>query len=407
MPPSELAAQRRESWARRITPCILAVYAGWEFRAFLADGLPLLFDAHSHLTRTWAVSRSFEAGQYPVWSNLWYGGYRLLGFYSPGFYALTAGAGLAIGDVVAATKLVLWVGQIVAVLGLYAFVRRLSGQSLLAVLAALLLVWSPERRMVLGVIGNHPSVFLYAALPFLLGRIAMCSAASWSPLRLFAAQSLLLAFMALGHVANTLILLPAVLAFEALWLWQERPIPGAWRPALLAVAGSGVALLALTLFVTLPLWTHLDRVSLSLTAAASATGTPSLEPLLMVIGLAPQTLEVPFARDHGTFWFVLGFAGGLLSLRRAGRRWRPLFAGLCANLASVALLGERAAIGTAFFLYPLCAGAVDIVSREASARGFGWPRRLAPVLAIACAVLWPTDDATPPPRYHANASMDA
>ena len=37
MPPSELAAQRRESWARRITPWILAVYAGWEFRAFLWD----------------------------------------------------------------------------------------------------------------------------------------------------------------------------------------------------------------------------------------------------------------------------------------------------------------------------------------------------------------------------------
>ena len=73
MRPSELAAQRRTVWTRRITPLILAVYAGWEFRAFLADGLPLLFDAHSHLTRTWAVARSFEAGQYPVWSNWWYG----------------------------------------------------------------------------------------------------------------------------------------------------------------------------------------------------------------------------------------------------------------------------------------------------------------------------------------------
>jgi len=400
-----VAEPERRRAAARVAAFGLALYAGWEFRAFLADGFPLLFDAHSHLTRSWAVALALASGAYPTWSMLWYGGHALLSFYSPGFYALTGGIGFGIGDVAAATKAVLWTGQLAAVLGLYGFVFRLCGRPLLAVFAGVLMVGSSERAMVLGVIGNHPSVLIYAVLPFLLKEIVRCSSASWSPLRLLATQALLLAVMVIGHLANALILLPALLAFEAAWLWQERPYPAAWKPALAAIAGSLVALVGLTAFVTVPLISGLDRVSLSLTRTAPLHGAVNLESLWTVLGLAEQRLAIPFARDHGLIWCALGLVGGISSLRRSGRHWRPVFVGLCVNLGSIALLGERAAIGTAFFLFPLCAAGVDALAREVAARGVLRARFLMPAVGIACATLWPSSAGTPAPRYAPMAAM--
>jgi hypothetical protein len=383
----------------------LALYAAWELRGQLGPGLPLLFDAHSHLSRSVAVAEALEAGQYPGWSNAWYGGFRLLEFYSPGYYLVSGGLGLLCGDATAATKGLLWAGQIASTIGLYAWVRRLSGKALPALLAGVLLVVSPERTRVLGVIGNFPSLFLYALLPFLLLRISRCARDSWSPLRLFAAQSLLLGAMALGHLTNALILLPAVLAFEVLWLWQERPSRAAVAPAALAVAGSLVAVVGLTLFVTAPLLSHWDRASLSLAPHAGRLPGADPESLRILLGLAPGGLERPFVLDQGRLWLALGLAGGLLALRGEGRRHRPVLAGLCASLASVALLGERAALGTGFFLFALCAAAAHAAGRAASARGLPGARSLAPLLAIATAVLGAEHPTPRPPRYQAEDSM--
>ena len=89
-------ARPRIDWSRAAWLGV-ALYASWALRDFLQDGLPLDFDAHSHLARAGFVERALAAGQYPSWANDWYGGYRLLEFYSPIWYWISAGVGLALG----------------------------------------------------------------------------------------------------------------------------------------------------------------------------------------------------------------------------------------------------------------------------------------------------------------------
>ncbi|MGB5702718.1 MAG: hypothetical protein WBM48_07870, partial [Polyangiales bacterium] len=114
--------------------------------------------------------------------------------------------------------------------------------------------------------------------------------------------------------------------------------------------------------------------------------------------------EHPFLRDHGAFWMVLGFVAGLASLFPAHRRWLPLFAGLCTNLAVVTLVDERAAIGLAFFLYPLCAVAFDEVSRRAETLGLRASRIAIFATGVAGAVAFAVN--IPPPRYMPVSSLD-
>ena len=105
------ASPSRIDWSRAAWLGV-ALYASWALRDFLQDGLPLEWDAHSHLARAGFVERAFAAGQYPAWANDWYGGYRLLEFYSPLWYWLSAAVGLALRDLVLAVKLVVWAAAV-------------------------------------------------------------------------------------------------------------------------------------------------------------------------------------------------------------------------------------------------------------------------------------------------------
>ena len=112
------------------------------------------------------------------------------------------------------------------------------------------------------------------------------------------------------------------------------------------------------------------------------------------------------SRRPGSFWCALAFGAGLLSLHPRHARWRPCFAGLCASLLSLALLGERAAISLIFFVSPLCVAALEIASRAAQDRiGRGAALALQ-LLAVAAVPLWQlTRDLTPlryvDPQAHA------
>ena len=390
------AAGTSRSWSG-LAWLAVALYASWAFRDFLGDGLPIVFDAHSHLARAWFVERAFQAGQYPAWANDWYGGYRLLEFYSPGWYWVTAGAGLLLGDLVRAAKLVVWAAQVLSVLLLFGLVRRMTDRTLPAVLAAVLLIHSAERGMVIGILGNYPSVFLYLAIPALLSHIWSSSAGGIARSRLFAGQALLVGVMLVGHFANAILVLPAILVFEVTRLAQAASGPRDRVNALTAVAGSLAAGFALAAFSLVPAFLNLDRASLSLDRAWLDVGQASLERLLIAAGMVPVALEHPFLRNHGTAWVALGVAAGLASLIRAQRSWLPLFAGLCANLATVAFVDERAAIGLAFFLYPLCAVAIDRVSRWGEALRLPASRIVVPAAGIAAAVVFPVR--SPPLRY--------
>jgi len=128
--------------AARVAWLGVAVYAGWCLRDFLQDGLPVGFDAHSHLARVSFAARAFAAGHYPGWVNDWYGGFRPLEFYGPAWYWLAAAVGLALRDVVLAVKLVVWAAQVASAVLLFAFTKRVTGRTLPAVLAAVLFIYS-------------------------------------------------------------------------------------------------------------------------------------------------------------------------------------------------------------------------------------------------------------------------
>lgn len=390
-------------WSRAVWVGV-AVYAAWALGPFLEDGLPLDFDAHSHLARAAFVERAFAAGQYPGWANDWYGGYRLLEFYSPVWYWISAAVGLALRDIVLAVKVVVWAAQVASAVFFFEFVRRLTGRIFPAVLAAVLLVHCAERAMVFGVVGNYPSTLLYLGIPALLSLVWRCSEGQVAPRRLFAGQALLVGGMLGAHFANALLVLPAILAFEVTRLAQVTSDRRRMAAAFGAVAGSLVAGAALVAFATVPALLHLDRGSLAGESGFVALGRPSLEPILMAAGIVPAGFEHLFLRDHGTFWMVLGTMAGLASLFRRHRKWLPLFVGLCTNLAVVVFVNERAAIGLAFFLYPLCAVAIDGVSRWVERFEVRVSRFAIPAAALMGAITFAVD--IPPPRYFPASGFD-
>ena len=379
----------------RLAGLALLVYSVWNLRPFLEGGLPVFFDAHSHLTRSWLAARALEAGVYPTWSFAWYGGYRLFEFYSPGYYLLTAGLGILGGDVVVATKLFLYAGQILSVLAFFGFLIRLGAAPLSALFGALLILHDAERWMLLSVIGNYPTLLLYVAAPLLLLAVQRADGTPRASLRLFCSGSFLVSAMALGHLTNSVQILPGLLAFATLWIWQGLGRPSAVR-ALAALAAALLASGALTAFLTIPLLEDLHLVSLSLDTGGIAW---DLEPVAIALGLSPGSMRRIFVATPGLFWCVLALAAGCLSLHPRHARWRACFAGLCASLLSLALLGERAAIALIFFVSPLCVAALEIASRLLRDRRGRAAAAALQILAVAAVPAWHLMRDRTPLRY--------
>ena len=391
-------------WATGLVPLALTLYTGYRLRDFLREGLPIFFDAHSHLTQSWLAARSLAAGFYPSWSFEWYEGFRLLEFYSPAYQLLVGSLGLVLPDVVVATKLVLWTGQVLSVLALYAFLRRFIGDVLLAAFGALLLTESAQRAWVLGVVGNHPSVMLYVMIPLVLWLVAGASTDPCSLRRLWPRQALCLGAMAAAHLTNTLAVLPGLVAFELAWLWQVRRSNQEWCRGLRALGGSLVAVAGLTAFIVIPVLVDLHLVSLSLDVEAPPRRTLDAEPLLILAGRAPFTWDHVFLSGEDGFLLIVALAMGLLSLRRGEERFRPLLAGMCASLASVVLIGDRAVLALPFFVFALCSGALGTLTRTAEAVGLPRARPLVPILAIGAVLLAPRS--FQPARYEPSDALD-
>ena len=372
---TERAASGR---ARRVgTGLLLLAYTSFALRAFLADGLPLFFDAHSHLSRAWLAARALGEGSFPSWTFSWYGGYRLFEFYAPGYHLLAGALGLVTGNLAAATKLVLFAGQLGSVAAFYVLLLRLGAAPLAALFGALLYVHDAERWRLLAVIGNHPSLLVYAAAPLFLLGVLRADGTRRSNRRLFAASSLLMAAMAAGHLTTSAHVLPALLAFACAALVQRLPRAAAVR-ALVALAASGLAFVALTAWLTVPMLRGLPLVSLGLESAGPGF---DLEPVAIALGLEePDSFRWIFVATPGLVWCALALGAGALSLRAPRARWRACGAGLVASLLSIAVLGERAALGLIFFVAPLCAAALQFVSHAVG-------RRAGPRLALGLQAL--------------------
>lgn len=365
-------------------PVLLLACAGWALRDFLGPGLPVEFDAHSHLARAGFVSRALVEGHLPRFGFEWYGGFRLLEFYSPGWYVLVAALGAILGDPVAATKAVLWAVQCLTTLCFYAFARRLALAPLPAALAALLFLASPQRGWVLGVVGNQPNALVYAGAAGFLWVVARGAAPNATTARLVAARSLLLAFMVLGHF-QAILLFPALLAFDLVRLSETAGV----RRALAILSGSLAGLAGLVAFVALPMVLDLPIVSLSLDIAGAGMTRPGLHALAAASGLQPILWEHLYVRDHGVVWVALALAGAGLALVRRSPFGRALAAGLAGSALGTLLFGDRAVLALALFLAPLCARLVADVADLVRSLRPGWAPVVEGALALAAtAFLW-------------------
>jgi hypothetical protein len=341
-------------------PLGVLVLAAWWLRDFVAPGLPVEFDAHSHLARAGFVAEALREGRLPWWSFDWYGGWRLLEFHSPGWYLLVGAAALVLGDAVLATKVTLLAVQLAAVLGFYAFGRRLALAPAAAALAALLFLESPQRGWVLGQIGNHPCAIVYVGATAWLWLAAGSPRPSSAALPLAAARALVLAVMALGH-PQAVLLLPGLLVFDATRLARTLGARRALAIELGALAGVAV----LTACLWLPMWTDLALVSLGLDAG-SRTALDA-RPLLTAAGFTREGFEYVFVRSHGAAWTLLGALAAGLALLRRDPLGVALVAALAASAATVVVFGERAVLGLGLFLWPLCARLPALVGRAESA----------------------------------------
>jgi len=385
-------------------PWLLLAYAAFSLRAYLGPGLPIFWDAHSHLARSWFVSEALRAGEFPGWSNAWYGGYPALEFYSPFYYWCSGALAALSGDVIETTKVLLYVGQLAAVMGFQLFLRRLGLTVPIATVGALLLLKSSLLRWIIGTVGNYPTLMLVLILPFLLAYFlrsadALRQGKEGAAPRFLAGNALFLAGMGASHLTNTTAQLPALLAFELVWLWVSRYSFADWKRAVTLLA-YGLALAGvLQVFIVVPMLRDVRGVSLWLLASDPPLRSLSLDPLLTLLGLGHYDFSYVFVMGSGATLFFCAVGMSLFSLSERGRRYRAIAAGFAVAVICIPLLGDRSATSAFVFQLALCAGAIQVLATLASR----WlPRGEHVVIAatLVAAIVWPGAVADQPvPRY--------
>ena len=402
-----MSGSRRSALVRASIGAALALYSAWELRFFLEPGIPVFLDAASHVTRTGFVAQALEQGELPFWSNAWYGGYRLLEFYSPLYFWLSGALAWGVGDAILASKLWLWVALTALVALYYRLLLRLVESPWLAAACAVLLLKSSLVRWNFGTLANWPSSVPLLVLPVLLAHVVRQAGPRGSPLALFAGSALGVGAMAAGHLTNTAMLMPGFLLFAGGSLWIGRDsLPGFLRrTAALALGLAGAV--ALTAFVWLPSLVDASKSSMGL-VPGTAVPLPNLGSLGVVAGVSRFTMAFMEVRYQGP-WFLPGaLAIALLAPAPFGRRWRPAALALVATLGVVTLPSA----GRAFQALPLYVGALYGLALAAGAEALGrrWGPRAAaaiPVAALAWTLVWPgLEPENPVPHYEPAEELD-
>jgi len=403
-----VSGARERPWLERGIAAGLVACAAWDLRGFLGPGLPIFFDFASHVTRTWFVEQALDQGAFPGWSHWWYGGYRLLEFYSPLYYWLSGALARALGgDPILATKLTLWIGLVALVLATHLFLRRLVASPWLAAAGAIWLLKGPLVRWIFGTVGNLPSLIPLLALPLWLAQLQGLARVGGRPAALFAGTALAVAAMLAGHLTNALLLLPGALAFAAVSLGQRPGAPAGLAAPTLALGLGGAAAGLLTAFVWLPAWLDLELASLALVRESPTGLRLDLHPVMVAAGRWSFSWEYSKVRDHGYWIFHGAVLLALLSLLPGLRRWRPAALALGATLLVSPLAEGRALLALPFYLAALWVQALcDLGARLGRAAHPGAAAGLG-ILTLIGVVWWPgLERDNPVPRYEPADALD-
>jgi len=323
----------------------LAAVAIWTlFIGYLVgawSGFPKGIDAYGHLSQISLLLRSFpDVG----WNQAWYSGHPFFtGSYPPLFHysalALVMGLGVTEED---AVKLIIALSYIAIALGLYGFVRVVTGRRVAALAAVALLIASPAHWSFIVELGHYPrvvgSAFMSLALMFCalaatskatmrrlsyLG-MTIATAASLSSHLLIGLMTLALVVLAglfmldwLGRNRGTALAFLAVVSALVSWFYvpyflgpregNESPLftPLYWPVSLISfftpwfpgdIQYLPPFLLPLGILAVVGLFRHPPRVK-TLTGAAIVVGLAVLATFgYTVIGYWP-----------GYSWYILGF----------------------------------------------------------------------------------------------------
>ena len=171
-----LAVTSSETWA------LGGVFVGSLFcvRYYFAPGqLAWGGDAAEHILYVQIASRSFAAGEWPIWTNCLAGGSPFLQFYGFLFFYLAGAVELLLGDVFTSIKLVAGLAHALSGPAMYLLVRtatRSRQAGLVAGLAYVLCFWHAQQIVVMG---RWPLSLFYPLLPlpfyaFEMGRLPRC-----------------------------------------------------------------------------------------------------------------------------------------------------------------------------------------------------------------------------------------
>ena len=364
---------------------LLGLYAAYWLIGFIGEGLPISFDAHSYVTRSWLVSQAIEAGTYPGWTNYWYGGYRLLEFQGPAYYWITGFLGFVTGDTLESSKYFLWCVQVASVLVFFFFLRYLLKSSFAALFGAVLFLKSSLFSWILGHVGNYPTSIIILCLPLLLLHFAKEADKADRPLALYSGQALILSLMIGVHLSTTIQLLPSIFTFELLYLLLAGPKRIYLRKAILALCAAVITAGVLTAYIGIPLLIHLDQLSLILALLEPIKTVFNFEPLFIMAGIHKFSWDFVFICSQGTFLFAMAFVSSLAALYKKDGLGLSLAGGFLVAIVSVLVVGDRCVLAVTFFLCALCAYGLSRIIQAANA-GIG--SKLIILATLACVIFF-------------------
>ncbi|MDE2890200.1 MAG: 6-pyruvoyl-tetrahydropterin synthase-related protein [Gemmatimonadota bacterium] len=123
-------------------------------------------DTYLHVTYAWLAATSMIQGEVPIWTHYFCNGTPYLQFYGFLFYYLVGLVNLALQAPFSSIKFVLGAAHALSGLGVYLFVRRLTGSrpaGFAAGLAYVLSFWHTQQVLIMG---RLPLSLFYALLPF-------------------------------------------------------------------------------------------------------------------------------------------------------------------------------------------------------------------------------------------------
>ena len=259
-------------------------------------------DATAHIGTPWAVRQSMIDGQWFVfWTNYAYLGNPFTQFYSPLYYYLVAVTSFLIRDFNISAEVVLWIAHGLSALGMYLYVRQLTGSRVAGAVAAI--TWSATfyRYHLAVILGKLPTALFVSLWPLQFYLIEKLIAARDGKRKIWAGLALTIGVMIWTHMlyGGWMILLGSFYTLCRLAIpWQPERLKESFTRALLIIMAHGAG--AVTgLYYLIPSLT--ERQAVNGGPLGAGFGLPTISLVHMMI----------FKESYLSDWFG-GFVGNTI-----------------------------------------------------------------------------------------------